>query len=121
MSINLRSYTGAQPVNDFGLPFSTTRYSANLAATTDTSLTVPGVAPRYKAVITVESGGDVWMALNGTAAVPAGGSFAATTSELITGSNYKCREVRKGDVIHFYTATADTTVSVVFYTLNTPQ
>lgn len=112
-------YLSQQPVDDFGLRFSNLKYSASLAATTDTTLTVPGKAQRYKAVIKVENNGLVWVALNATAAVPAGGTFAATTSELITDAKSLCREVRSGDVLHFITATAGTDVSVVFYALDT--
>lgn len=112
-------YTSQQPVDDFGLRFSNLKYSASLAATTDTTLTIPGNAPRYKAVIKVENNGLVWVALNATAAIPVGGTFAATTSELITDAKSLCREVTSGDVLHFYTSTAGTDVSVVLYAVGT--
>ena len=108
-------YTAQQPVSDYSLRFASLLYSAALAATTDTTLTVPGIAPKYKAVIKCKSGSDVWVALNATAAVPAGTTFASTTSELLTNATPICREVNAADVIHFYTATATTDVSVVFY------
>lgn len=110
--------------NGFGLPFSDQKYSASLAATTDTTLTVPSgsalgaplnTVNKFLAVITVEDGGDVWIANGATAAVPAGATFATTTSELIVGGEYFAREVNAGDVLHFYTATGNTDVSVVFY------
>lgn len=112
-------YVSQQPVDDFGLRFAGLKYSASLAATTDTTLTIPGVAHTYKAVIKVENNGLVWVALNATAAVPAGSTFAATTSELINDAKSLCREVRAGDVLHFITATAGTDVSVVLYALGT--
>jgi len=112
-------YISQQPVDDFGLRFSELKYSASLAATTDTALTIPGNAGRYKAIIKVENNGLVWVALNATAAVPAGAGFAATTSELITDAKSLCREVKAGDVLHFITATAGTDVSVVLYALGT--
>ena len=111
-------YTSQQPVDDFGLSVTDLKYSAALAATTDTTLTIPGKAPRYKAVIKVDAN-LVWVALNATAAVPAGTSFALTTSELISDNNTLCREVKAGDVLHFYTATATTNVSVVLYAVGT--
>lgn len=114
-------YISQQPVDDFGLSFPGLKYSATLAATTDTSLTIPGIAPRYKAVIKCEPSGEVWVALNGTAAVPGGSSFAATTSELLTEGQRICHEVKAGDVIHFFSVTATTDVSVVLYALNTPN
>ncbi len=112
-------YLSQQPIDDFGLRFADLKYSASLASSTDTALTVPGVAPRYKAVMKVEENGIVWVAINGTAAVPAGATFAATTSELITDAKSLCREVKAGDVLHFFTATASTDVSVVLYAMNT--
>lgn len=112
-------YIAQQPVTDFGLGFPSLKYSASLAATTDTTLTIPGNSPRYKAIIKCETDGNVWIALNATAAVPAGATFASTTSELITGVNYICREVKAGDVIHCYTASANTDVSITLYAVGT--
>lgn len=112
-------YTAQQTVTDFGLRFSDLKYSANLGASSDTTLTVPSNAERYKAVMKVEANGLVYVALNATAAIPAGASFAATSSELITDAKSLCREVMAGDVLHFFTATANTEVSVVFYPLGT--
>lgn len=112
-------YVSQQPVDDFGLRFAGIKYSASLAATTDTTLTIPGSARRYKAVIKVEQNGLVWVALNATAGVPGGSTFAATASELINDAKSICREVSAGDVLHFYTATAGTDVSVVLYSLGT--
>lgn len=113
------SYLSQQPVDDFGLRFSKNKYSATLAATTDTSLTVPGTAPRYKAVMKCETDGEVYVALNEAAEVPAGGSFAVTSSELIPINGVLCREVDAADVLHFYTAGTSIDVSVVFYSLST--
>lgn len=106
-------YTAQQPISDFSLRFSNLTYSCTLGATTDTTLTVPGTAPRFKALMKVKSGAEVWVALNQTAAVPAGNTFAATTSEMINLT--VCREVKAGDVLHFYTATASTDISVTFF------
>lgn len=110
-------YLSQQPIDDFGLNFSKLLYSVTLSASSDTTLTVPSVAKRFKALIKIKSGGEVWIALNTTASVPAGATFALTSSELINGT--LCREVKAGDVLHFITATASTDVSVVFYALGT--
>ena len=115
----VRPYTSQQPVDDFGLGFSKFKYSASLAATTDTTFTVPGDAPSYKAVMKVEANGLVWVAVNAVAAVPAGATIVATTSELINDAKSLCREVKPGDVLHFYTATAGTDLSIVLYGLPT--
>ena len=114
------SYTAQQPVDDFGLNFAPLKYSASLAATTDTTFTVPGSYPFFDAIIKVaatdvELADGVWVALNGTAAVPAGASFAASTSELVTSAKSLCRRVKAGDVLHFITASAATSVSIILY------
>ena len=110
-------------VNGFGLQFSDTVYSATLPASTDKTLTVPGasalgtvnasVTPKYIAIFSYQDGRKVYVALNQTAEIPGGGDFAATTSEL----NPNAKLVKAGDVIHMYTPTADTDVSVAFYAI----
>jgi heme/copper-type cytochrome/quinol oxidase subunit 2 len=116
-------YTSQQPATDFSLRFADLKYSANLAATTDTSLTVPGVAPRYKALIKIANTASdqavCWIALNETAAAPAGAGFAATTSELVTENVPICREVKAGDVIHAFAPNANTTIGIVLYAYGT--
>lgn len=96
--------------NGFGLSFSVDKYSVNLPATTDTTLTVPSRAERYIAIMSYEPGTTVWVANNATAATPAGATFAATDSEL----NPVARLVEAGDVLHFYAPLA-VEVGVVFY------
>lgn len=112
--------------NGFGLQFSDQKYSASLAITTDTTLTVPSSsamgAPlnsvnKFLAVIQVEANLSVWCALNTTAAVPAGSTFAATNSDLIIGGEYYAREVKAADVLHFLAPTAGTDICVMFYAL----
>ena len=112
--------------NGFGLPFSDQKFSASLAITTDTTLTVPSsgamgtplnTVNRFLAIIQVKANAEVWCALNAVAAAPAGTSFAATTSELIIGSEYYAREVKAADVLHFFAPVAATDISVVFYAL----
>ena len=109
--------------NGFGLPFSVDKYSATLAQNTDTTLVVPLLGPlgassstgtnKYIAIFEYEVGSDVFVADNATAAIPAGGSFALTTSEL----NPAARYVSAGDTLHFFTPNASAYVVVVFYGL----
>ncbi len=112
--------------NGFGLPFSDLKYSASLAITTDTTLVVPlkgamgaplNTVNKWLAVIQVEANLSVWFALNATAAVPAGSTFALTTSDLIIGGEYYGVEVKAGDVMHFLAPTAGTDILVKFYAL----
>lgn len=108
--------------NGFGLPFSTSKYSATLATTTDTTLSVPFGSATYGptasrtqfiAIFSYEPGSKVWVTKNATAASPAGATFAATTSEL----NPAARTVQAGDTLHFYTTDASAEVGVTFYEL----
>lgn len=112
-------YIAQQTVNDFGLRIADIQYSARLAITTDTTLTIPGNAPRYKAVIKCMPTGYVWVATGAVADDPAGSTFAATTSEMLTSAYPICREVKAGEVLHFFSSTATTDVSVSLYALGT--
>ena len=112
--------------NGFGLQFCDQKYSASLAVTTDTTLTVPlngamgqalNTVNKWLAVIQVEANASVWFALNTTAAVPAGATLALTTSDLIIGSQYYGVEVKAGDVMHFLAPVASTDILVKFYAL----
>lgn len=115
---NINSFING--VNAFGAPFCKTIYTATLAATTDTSLTVPSISAKgtfpsvgqakILAVFSYEAAKKVYVALNAAASVPAGAAFAASTSEL----NPPAKVVQAGDVIHFYGA-AIADVSVAFY------
>lgn len=110
-------YTSLQQHDDFGLNFSNQIYSATLTASTDTALTMPGTAPRFRVVMKASANNNVYAALNATAAVPAGASFAASTSELIPVNGVLCREVKGTDVIHFITADTGAHVTVSLYSV----
>lgn len=112
--------------NGFGLQFTDTAYSCTLGASSDTSLTVPdavgiggpqiyqGTGKAFTlAIFSYDPGTAVWIALNTTAANPAGASFATTASEL----NPTARIVQGGDVIHFFTLDSNVDVGVAFYSL----
>lgn len=107
------------------MPYTPQNYTATLAASTNTTLTIPGEVVRsatgqkgdYAALITVSDAVDVWVALNVTAAVPAGASFAASTSMLVNANNSRIFIVSAGDVLNFITATATKNVCVSLYTL----
>lgn len=95
------------------LPFSDTRYSVTLTASSTTSLTVPASLEKGVAVFSYTPGGNVWVANNATAAVPAGASFAATTSVL----NPVAKEVKGADVLSFISPDSDIDVGVEFYAM----
>jgi hypothetical protein len=108
----VRPYIALTTNTDFGQQFSNLIYSTVLTATVAQTLTVPGNAPRYKAVFAFDDTTDVWVGNNGTAVLPSG-SFAASTTEL----RPRCREVNAGDILNFISPDG-CSVSVAFYAVN---
>jgi hypothetical protein len=112
--------SAVEGVNGFGAPICNKIFSANLAAATNTTLTVPSESAmgnfpstseaKILAVFQYAPGTSVWVAKGVTAAVPAGAGFAATSSEL----NPPAKVVHAGDVLNFI-STAGAIVSVAFY------
>ncbi len=110
--------------NGFGLKPTNLAYSATLAATTDTTLTIPEIDAlgqscstknaRLIAIINSDPGASVWVALNAIAEIPVGASFAATLSAL----NPAAYEVQATDVLHFITAGTGVSVSIRLYWLS---
>lgn len=112
-----------QGVNGFGLPACDLIFTATLKAATDTTLAVPSSAAvgapssnvfnKWVAVMMyarATPADAVYFAKNQTAAVPAGNTFAASTSEI----EPPAKHVKTGDTLHFICAgIAD--VSVAFY------
>lgn len=111
-------YIAQQNVDDFGLMFSDAKSSVSIAGLTDTTLTVPGAAKRYKAVMKAETDAVVWVSNNQTAAIPSGATFASVSSEMIPVNGVLCREVKAGDVLHFITEYAGADISVTFYSFS---
>lgn len=115
--------------NDFGSQFSdpTSTYSANIGAAADTTITVPSASgigkandklPKFLARFRYEAGKTVYVANatnnNGvtTAAPSLTGAFVANASII----NPECKEVRGGDILHFYSA-ATANVTIEFYAI----
>lgn len=91
-------------------------WTANLAAATATPLLVPSDASNYVVYINIEPAKSVWMATSGTAAIPAGATFAKENSFLING-NYNPNPafmVKGGSTLSFI-STAGTAISVMFF------
>lgn len=109
--------------NGFGLIFTDTAYSATLAASTNTTLVVPGnmglggngisTQSQWIAIFNFDPGTSVWVSDSATvvASAPAGASFAATISEL----NPSARLVKGGDTLNFFTTQTGVNVSVLLY------
>lgn len=130
MTVPYRTIQETKSHNDFGQQYSDQIYNATLVAATDTTLTVPGggimgaitsfggSTNKNKVLAVIRTTGDVWVAVNAVADVPAGGTFAQDTSELVTNNVEKAYLVNVGDVLHFFAKTATTpSVSVAFYAM----
>ena len=130
MTRQFRTDQEVKGFNDFGQIYSDQIYNATLTAATNTALTVPGggimgamssyngANTKNKVRAVIRTTGDVWVAVNGTAAVPAGASFAKATSELVTNTLDKAYDVNVGDILNFFSKTATTpSISVAFYAM----
>jgi len=101
-----------QGFNTFARAPSTNKFSATLAAGVHSTITVPSSAQNWIAYFSYETPtANVWVAINGTAAVPAGGTFAASTSE----RNPAEYLLKAGDVIDAISADATVDVGVALY------
>lgn len=91
---------------------SSNKYSATLAASTVTSITLPTSAPAWIVGFSIQPGASVWVNVTGvTAAVPASGALASTTSELNPGQ----RTVLGGGTISMITANTTADVGVMLW------
>jgi hypothetical protein len=130
MTTPFRTIQETKGQNDFGQQYSDQIYNATLVAATNTTLTVPGggimgaitsfggVNNKNKVLAVIRTTGDVWVAVNQTADVPASGTFAQDTSELVTNTLDKAYLVNVGDILNFFAKTATTpSVSVTFYAM----
>lgn len=107
-------------VNGFGLPFCDIIFTAELAANSEKTFTVPGSTAagmptpttynRFIAVFSYQLTKDFWVALNQTADDPASGDFALATSELTP----PAKIVKSGDVVHVYSDSGGM-ISVALY------
>ena len=130
MTTPFRTIQETKGHNDFGQQYSDQIYNATLVAATNTTLTVPGGGimgaissfggsnNKNKMLAVIRVTGNVWVAVNQTADVPAAGTFAQDTSELVTNVLDKAYLVNVGDVLNFFSPTATTPgVSVAFYSM----
>lgn len=130
MTTQFRTFQEIKGSTDFGQQYSDQIYNATLVAATNTTLTVPGggvmgglssyatSSTANKVMAVIRTTGDVWVAVNQTADVPAAGTFAKDTSEVVSNAEVKAYLVNVGDVLNFYAKAATTpSVSVAFYAM----
>ena len=107
--------------NDFGQQFSSQSYEAAVAATTNTTLTVPNftgigkandINPKIFALFGYASGATVFVA-NNASAIP---TLAASFTQSGVAINPICREVKGGDVLNFYSVVGGN-MSVTFFAI----
>src|ERR1700741_3454875 len=91
-----------QGFNAFAPMLSANMYSATIASGAHKEITVPSSNENWIAVFSYQFGSDVWVSVNNTAAIPAGSSFATTTS-FLTPSQLK---VKAGDSISCFNNSA---------------
>jgi hypothetical protein len=120
MSTWLNFGRDVQGYNAYAPQFPTDIFTATLAATTAESITVPGNAPMWIMYVRVQPDGWVWCSHTTTASVPAGGTLANASSELIAGTIEYKRTVYAGDVISFITANTTCDIEVAFFAVNYP-
>ncbi len=87
-----------QGLNAFAPSFPDLKYSATLASGGSDDLDVPSSNPEWIVVFSYQPGSAMWVSVNGTAAAPAGGTFAANASVL----NPAQLKVFAGDNIDVY-------------------
>jgi len=113
--LNLLRDIQGYPATSLNLrPFGPVSASATLAASTVETYTVPSSYENWALFISCSPTVNVWVSVNATAAVPAGGTFASSTSV----RNPPGLLVKAGDVISIITATATTDVGLELFPLN---
>lgn len=112
MSIQLNFGRDNQGFNAYAPYQSEDIRSVTLASAGEASFTVPSNAACWIAAPAYQPGSVIWVRVNGTAAAPAGGTFASTTSQLLPGA----LTVNAGDTISMYNnGAASADISVVLY------
>lgn len=115
MSTELSFGRDAQGYNAYAPQFPTDIFTATLAASTAESFTVPSNFPVWVMYVRLEPTGWCWVSRTTTAAVPAGGTLAGASSELIPGTIEYKRLVYAKDVISFITPNTTCDISVSLY------
>ena len=115
MSTLLSFGRDVQGFNAYAPQPSTNKWSATITTGNATSITVPSNFQTWIVAFAYEPGTDVWVDFSGaTASAPVGGTFAATTSELLPGA----RTVQAGTNISLITDNATADVGIILYAVS---
>lgn len=115
MTTKLNFARDTQGYNSYAPAFSTDKYSATLASAGSDSFTVPSNYQNWIASFSFQPGSTCWVSINGTAAQPAGATFAASASQLLPGA----LSVQAGDEIDVYNNGTDSAdVGVILYAIS---
>jgi hypothetical protein len=99
-------------LNSFLRPPADTKYSCTLPTSSAVTLTIPlSFSKGADVIFSYEAGSNVWVAINQTAAGPAGNTFASTTSA----RNPIGFQLKGGDVISIYTSDVGIDMGVEIY------
>lgn len=115
MTTKLEFGRDVQGYNAFAPIPATDRFSATLASGGHDTVTVPSNFQQWIVNFSYQPGSDIWVAYNGTAAAPAGATFASTTSELLPGSRF----AKAGDTFNLLNnGVASADVGVTMYAIS---
>jgi hypothetical protein len=122
MSITTTKLNLARDVQGYNLQsmkFPTDIFTSTVPEASSIAVTTPSNFENWLAVISPQYGSEIWVALNTAATVPAGNTFASSTSVLLN-PYYPFTfafQVVAGDTLNFYSVGATADVSVAFYAL----
>ncbi len=115
MSVFLNFGRDVQGFNAYAPAIATDLYSASISSGSAESVTVPDNQQHWVVVFSYQPGADIWVSVGGTAAAPAGGTFASTTSALLPA---QLRVTAKQVISLFNNSTTTQDVGVSFYAVS---
>lgn len=122
MTTKINFARDVQGYNTFAPAPSSDKYSATLASGGNATVTVPNNFQNWIAAFSYQPGSDMWVAYNTTAAVPAGATFASTTSELLPGARsvtaYQLDGTTRTTINVFNNTTTAQDVGITFYAVS---